>query len=140
MRTDQIYKWGYDRKKAMRRYSKLYPESNGIKARFAKVDKRVNKNNMNDVVDNIIDSMKHYKIYNQSAEDLLDDESDVETQPVIFHFDELDEQYISQKKEIWKEEYFSEPLGLNEFSMRLTTFDWFNEELYLTLSRENNFF
>ena len=99
MRTDQIYKWGYDRKKAMKRYSKLYPESNGIKARFAKVDKRINKNNMNDVVDNIIDSMKHYKIYNQSAEDLLDDESDVETQPVIFHFDELDEQYISQKKE-----------------------------------------
>ena len=55
IRTDQIYKWGYDCKMAMKRYSKLFPESNGIKARFSKSSKDINKNDMNDVVDNIVE-------------------------------------------------------------------------------------
>ena len=141
MRADQIYKWGYDRKKAMKRYSTLYPESNGIKARFAQANKEVDKSNMNGIVDSIIDSMKYYKIYDKSIEEESDDDdSDIENQAVIFHFDEANESQIWQSKELDKSEYFSEPLGLNEFSMRLNTFDWFNEELYLNLSRDNNFY
>ena len=144
MRTDQIYKWGYDRKKAMKKYSKLFPQSNGIKARFAKVIKEVNKNDMNDVVDNIVDTMKHYKMYSQQIEESSDDDddsdNDIHTQSVIFHFDESNEAHVFLKKEAIQNEYFSDPIDLNEFSMRLNSIDWFNEELYLTLSRDNNFY
>ena len=147
MRTDQIYKWGYDRKMAMKRYSKLYPESNGIKARFAKASKDINNNDMNDVVDNIVESMKQYKIYNQYNEENSDNndddddsDSDINTQSVIFHYDEKNETQILQKKEAIQYEYNSEWIDLNEFSFRLNSIDPFNEELYLTLSRDNNFY
>ena len=142
IRTDQIYKWGYDRKMAMKRYLKLYPESNGMKARFVKSSKDINKNDMNDVVDNIVESMKQYKIYNQCKEENsdYDSDSDINTQSLIFHYDETNEAQILQAKEIIQNEFNSDPIGLNEFSMKLNSIDWFNEELYLTLSRDNHFY
>ena len=126
----------------MKKYSKLYPESNEIKARFSKSSKDINKNDMNDVIDNIVEPMKQYKIYNQCNEENsdYDSDSDINTQSVIFHYDETNEAQILQAKEKIQNEFNSDPIDLNEFSMKLNSIDWFNEELYLTLSRDNNFY
>ena len=99
----------------MKRYSKLYPESNGIKARFSKSSKDINKNDMNDVVDNIVESMKQCKIYNQCNEENsdYDSDNDINTQSVIFHYDETNEAQILQEKEIIQNEFNSDLIDLN---------------------------
>ena len=86
--------------------------------------------------------MKQYKIYNQCNEENSDYDSDsyINTQSVIFHYDETNESQILQAKEIIQNEFNSDPIDLNEFSIKLNSIDWFNEELYLTLSRDNNFY
>eukprot|EP00345_Euplotes_harpa_P017535 CAMPEP_0168341646 /NCGR_PEP_ID=MMETSP0213-20121227/14844_1 /TAXON_ID=151035 /ORGANISM="Euplotes harpa, Strain FSP1.4" /LENGTH=111 /DNA_ID=CAMNT_0008348235 /DNA_START=310 /DNA_END=645 /DNA_ORIENTATION=- len=87
MKTEQIYKWGYDRKKAIAKFKKLYPESNGIKTRFIQISEpnepmKETSENLNDVVAEILDSMKNYTAFGQNpamSEVVIEDNKKVET-------------------------------------------------------------
>ena len=143
MKTEQIYKWGYDRKKAITKYKKLFPESNGFKTRFSNFNKEIDPNNLNEVVGSILDSMKHYRVFTKPKEEKEkwhETDPSLDTESVKFHFDENDDLGFNfWQKSNWWDDYSSEVIGLNEQSLRLSTHEYFDEEVYMTLNKDNYF-
>lgn len=142
MKTEQIYKWGYDRKKSIKKYKQLFPESDGFKTRFSNFTKEIDSNDLNQVVGSILDSMKHYRVFTQQKaqkEKCQESDPSVETESIKFHFDdEEDVLNFWHKSNSWEEDS-SEVIGLNEQSLRLSTNEYFDEEIYKSFNRVNLF-
>ena len=144
MKTEQIYKWGYDRKKAITKYKQLFPESNGFKTRFSNFTKEIDSNDLNQVVGSILDSMKHYRVFTQpkaQKEKWQETDPSLETESIRFHFDDNDNVDVLNfwQKSNWWDDYSSEVIGLNEQSMKLSTNEYFDDEVYKTLNGDNYF-